>query len=75
MSPKETLPLGMNDEARDLALVIRSGDEGAVFTISDVSPALRKWLYDNTCSLLERFQAVRVEDEALANRALDDMWR
>lgn len=72
---RESLPLGMTDEARDLALVIRPGDEGAVFTLGDVSPALRKWLYDNTCSLLERFQAARVEDEALANRALDDMWR
>lgn len=73
MSTRHWIKLGSNDEAQDLALCVKSADEGCTFSLIQVAPEDRGWVFDQVCGMFVRLAAIRAEKQEAANSELEAM--
>lgn len=73
VSSNRFIKLGTIEEALDLALVVKSGDEGCTFSLQQVAPEDREWVFDQVCGMFVRLAAIRAEKQQAANQELEAM--
>lgn len=73
MTQRNWVKIGATEEAQDLALILKSGDEGASFALTQVAPDEREWLFDQVCGLMVRFSAIRADNAARNTAELESL--